>query len=90
MKFFQVTFRKKRTGPDQPEKSSGPRTGPDADQENFEIRGPDRTRTKKFSGPADRTGRGPRKFLKKRTDEDRRVRGPGGPWIPGVNIVYII
>ena len=57
--------------------------GPDADQTNFEIRGPDRTRTKKFSRPADRTGRGPRKFLKWRTDEDRLVRGPGGPWIPG-------
>ena len=38
------------------------RTGPDADQENFEIRGPDRTRTKKISRPADRTGHGPRKF----------------------------
>ena len=62
MKFVQVTSRK--NGPDQPEKRCGPRTGPDADQENFEIRGPDRTRTKKILRPADRT------------NENFKTRGP--------------
>ena len=69
------TLSKKRNGLDQLMKNSGPRTGPDADQENFEIRGPDRTRTNKF--------------LKLRTDEDRRVRGPGGPWIPDYDLETI-
>ena len=45
-------------------KNSGPRTGPDVDQENFEIRGPDRTRTNKILRPADWTGRGPTKMLR--------------------------
>ena len=40
------------------------RTGRTGEMKYLEIRGPDRTRTKKFSRPADRTGHGPRKLRK--------------------------
>ena len=47
------------------------------------LRSADRTGRGPKNFQDQRTGRGPRKFLKWRTDEDRLVRGPGGPWIPG-------
>ena len=67
---FASNFISKRTGPDQLQKSRGPRTGADADQENFLdprtgpgadrenflISGPERTRTKEFFLTADRRG----------------------------------
>ena len=48
-----------RTGADQ--RNFG--NGPDMDNENFEIHGPDPTWTKKFSRPADRIEREPRKIF---------------------------